>query len=335
MASIYVSIPSMQDSEYFNTIKTCYESQSGENDIYIGTAYNVLFNNKKIIQDVESKLPNIPNFQIKFINTRRNRGVGFGRLESMSFYNNQDFFLQCDSHTLFLKNWDKILIDAFKEAKEYFNLDKIIITGYAASYELIAEDIRVPLENNTTPMYPYYISNDEKVNIIDTWQGQGEHFYKTYNRIPKWLTPTDREEYDFVKNKFELATRVNANLFFCDRGLASRYSEMFPWEFGFFEEEFIMTIESMRMGYVPIFPNFPVNICHHYVDEFNEFYPGRESLFLDEKDLKLIKKKLYVYLDENKDIIEKYFNYAKIDQETSMCKIEKYIPSERDIFNGN
>lgn len=332
MASIFVAIPTLEDPEYFNTLISCYEQSSGKNEIYIGSAYNVLFNNKKIIKEVEKNIPDIPNLQIKFINTNKSRGVGYGRLESMSFYEGQDYFLQVDSHTLFLKDWDQILIDALHEAKDYFSLEKILLTGYAWSYELISKDERIPLQETTTPMYPFYLYLDEHISSDKLWTAHGKDFFKTYGMIPKWETPPDKKEYEVIKNKFEMANKVNANLLFAEKNFAEIYTELFPWPFGFFEEEFIMTIESIKRGWIPVFPNFDVNVCHHYVDEFNEFYPGRESLYLSKEDLGLIKKKIDRYLQDNADVVDKYFQYVCVDKETRFSTKRKYIPRVEDLW---
>ena len=329
MKSIYVSIPSMKDEEYFHTLKSCYENRSGEYEIHIGSAYNVLFNNKKVIDDVKSKIPDIPNLQVKFINSSKNRGVGYGRLESASFYNNEDYFMQCDSHTLFLKDWDKILVNSLNESKIYLDLEKVIITGYAAGYEFIQKNERLPLDNST-PMYPYFISDSTPGNPLSIWTDKSK-IYKACIDLPKWYTPRDRSEYDFVKNKYELCTKINANFLFSDREFALNYKKLFPWEFIFFEEEIVMTIESFKMGYVPVFPNFETNICHCYVDNFNEFYSEREQLQFDDEFLSKIKYNIRNYYKENKNMVEKYFNYVKIDLSTKMALEEKYIPKKEDI----
>lgn len=336
MESIYVSIPSMKDSEYFNTIKSCYEKSSGNNEIHIGTAYNVLFNNKKTIQEVKENLPDIPNLNIKFINTNKNKGVGFGRLESMSFYNNEDYFMQCDSHTLFLENWDQILIDSIHEAKEYFSMDKIVLTGYAWPYSFISKDERLPHEGRTAPMYPYYTClEDPEFSEFQTWKSFDPVFFNAYYLIPKWATSGEIEGNNFVNNKFELCTKLNANFLFSEKEFAKSYNKLFPWKFFFFEEEFIMTIECFKMGWTPVFPNFDINICHLYGNHYNEFYQGRESLNMTTKDSDIARNRIIKYYKDNKDIIEKYFNYVCVDEETKMSTKIKYIPKIEDLFHEN
>jgi hypothetical protein len=336
MSSIYVAIPSMRDPEYFNTIQSCYKQSSGKNEIHIGTAYNVLFNNKKIIEDVRKNLPDIPNLNIKFINTNKNRGVGFGRLESMSFYDGQDYFLQCDSHTLFLENWDEILIDAINEAKQYMSMNKIVLTGYAWPYSLISKNERVAKDNRTAPMYPYYAcKEDPQYSHVQSWRSFDQRTFNAYNLIPKWVTSHDINDNSFVKNKFELCTKINANFLFAEKEFVKNYKKLFPWEFLFFEEEFIMTIESFKMGWAPVFPNFDINICHLYGNDYNEFYPGRESLNMTDKDCDVAKSKIIKYFKDNKEYIDKYFKYASIDEETKKSTKIRYIPSVEDLFCGN
>jgi hypothetical protein len=55
-------------------------------------------------------------------------GLCIGRLNSLSFYNKEDYCLQLDAHMLFEKNWDTKIINAFEEIKKDY--EKPIISTY-------------------------------------------------------------------------------------------------------------------------------------------------------------------------------------------------------------
>jgi len=194
----------------------------------------------------------------------------------------------------------------------------------------------MPFHDRSTPIYPFYASpEDQNFSEAHTWKVFSKIFFDTYHSIPKWLTSSDMDDQFFSKNRFELCTKLNANMLFAEKDFAKNYSKLFPWPFFFFEEEFIMTIESFKMGWIPVFPNFDINICHLYVDNFNEFYTGRDNLGITNRDSYLIKDKLNMYFKENENIIDKYFKYASIDKETRMSTKNKYIPRIEDVFSEN
>lgn len=56
-------------------------------------------------------------------------GVVRKRYLISEMFDNQDYFLQIDSHTLFSPGWDTAIINQLNKAKEIFNTDKLVLTG--------------------------------------------------------------------------------------------------------------------------------------------------------------------------------------------------------------
>jgi hypothetical protein len=126
MASIFVSISSYRDQELTPTILDIIEKSSGKHKINFGVHISYL-------DESEIDTLDIPN--IKYIKSKapKNVGVGAGRYMSHQFYDNEDFYLQCDSHSRFIKNWDEIAIESIK-LYQTNGIEKPLLTMYPSNY---------------------------------------------------------------------------------------------------------------------------------------------------------------------------------------------------------
>lgn len=126
MSTIFVSISSYRDQELKPTILDIVKKSSGNHEIRFGVHISYL-------EESEIDLPDLPN--IKYVASRvpENIGVGSGRYISHNFYNNEDFYLQCDSHSRFIKNWDEIAISSILDYQSH-GISKPLLTMYPANY---------------------------------------------------------------------------------------------------------------------------------------------------------------------------------------------------------
>lgn len=328
--TIYVSVPSVEDSEIFNTINGCFDMSDNPDNIFIGCCHSIPFNNQKIINEIEKKL-NKKNISNKYINMYRNIGVGYGRKNSMSMYSGQDYVLQIDAHTNFEKSWDSILLDAYESIPN--KKEKTIISGYLSGYSILENNKR-DIKNNGRPLYPIFISGYEN-NFLNVYIGEDRlNYWKlNYSPIPMWMTPEDINFYNFLPDKKYIKSRkINANFIFSNKNFANDYHLIVPWNFLFYEEEFIMSIEAFNLNYDFIFPNMELPITHLYFDQFNEFYNNnsRKTLNPDiETSKKSIKKiKNYFKNEKNKEKIKKYCIYAGLEYPSYDTIDPFYIPLE-------
>lgn len=148
MASIFVSISSYRDLELKETILDIVEKSSGKHDIHFGIHISYLHSS-------EVDLPDIPNIQCTTSLAPENVGVGMGRYISHQFYNNEDFYFQCDSHSRFVQNWDEIAIHSVLDY-QIQGISKPLITMYPANYWY--KDISFK-EIETDLIDPYYRTN--------------------------------------------------------------------------------------------------------------------------------------------------------------------------------
>jgi len=154
MSTIFVSISSYRDQEIKPTILDIIEKSSVEHKITFGVHVSYL-------EESEIDLPDLPN--IKYVTSKvpENIGVGAGRYISHQFYDNEDFYLQCDSHSRFVKDWDEIAISSILDYQSQGIL-KPLLTMYPANYwykDLTFTEIETDL---TDALYRTNISFNEK-----------------------------------------------------------------------------------------------------------------------------------------------------------------------------
>ncbi len=133
--SIFISIASYQDPLLVSTIFSAYENAENKNDLIFSICdqsdntidiHGVTFSDQIHYDHVD------PLFS---------KGPCWARHRAQSFFNEEDFFLQVDSHTQFAPEWDSIFIkqlekiSANQEIDEYFK--KPIITSYPRSFKVL------------------------------------------------------------------------------------------------------------------------------------------------------------------------------------------------------
>jgi hypothetical protein len=126
MASIFVQISAYRDKELTPTILNAIEQSSGKNQIIFGvhTVY---------IDESEINVPSLPNVRYVASKAPRNIGLGIGRALANQFYNGEDYYLQCDSHSRFVDGWDDILINSVLNY-QIQGINKPLLTMYPGNY---------------------------------------------------------------------------------------------------------------------------------------------------------------------------------------------------------
>lgn len=120
---IFVAIASYRDPELEATMSSIFERASNPNDIRFGICQ----------QDLPEKY--IYRTGIKHFLPEESEGLGWARHETDKMYNNEEFFLQIDSHTEMVQNWDSILIDQY-ELASLQTARPIVLAAYPIPYKL-------------------------------------------------------------------------------------------------------------------------------------------------------------------------------------------------------
>ena len=154
MTSVFVNISSYRDAELKPTILDIVQKSSGNHQINFGIHICYL-------DESEIDLPDIPN--IKYITSKvpENVGVGIGRYLAHQFYDNEDFYFQCDSHSRFVDGWDEILIHSLLDYKIQ-GISKPLLTMYPSNYWYTDETFTEIDADKSDPSYRTNISFNEK-----------------------------------------------------------------------------------------------------------------------------------------------------------------------------
>jgi len=126
MSSIFVNIAAYRDLELMPTIINAIENSSGNHKINFGIHISYL-------QELEINVPDLPNVRHTISKVPENIGVGMGRYLAHQFYNKEDFYFQCDSHSRFFKNWDQIAINSILKY-QIEGIQKPLLSMYPGNY---------------------------------------------------------------------------------------------------------------------------------------------------------------------------------------------------------
>jgi len=126
MASIFVQIAAYRDLEVTPTILDAIKQSTGNHTINFGvhTVY---------LDESEINVPDLPNVKHMESKAPENIGLGVGRSLAHQFYDGEDYYLQCDSHSRFVNGWDEIAIHSVLNY-QIQGIEKPLLTMYPANY---------------------------------------------------------------------------------------------------------------------------------------------------------------------------------------------------------
>jgi hypothetical protein len=126
MSNIFVNMAAYRDFELTPTVVNAIENSSGKHKINFGIHMSYL-------EESEINIPNLSNVKYTTSKVPENIGVGMGRYLAHQFYNEEDFYFQCDSHSRFFKNWDQIAINSILKY-QIEGIQKPLLTMYPGNY---------------------------------------------------------------------------------------------------------------------------------------------------------------------------------------------------------
>jgi hypothetical protein len=133
--SIFISIASYQDPLLVSTIFSAYKSAQNKDQLIFSVCDQSDSGIK--VEEIEFR----SQIHYEHVDPLFSKGPCWARHRAQSFFNNEDYFLQIDSHTQFAPNWDRTFIDqlskisSLKSDDAYFN--KPVITSYPRGFEVI------------------------------------------------------------------------------------------------------------------------------------------------------------------------------------------------------
>jgi hypothetical protein len=237
--SIFISIASYRDPELIRTIRSAIDNAAYPEDIYFGV----------VLQEFPNKEPDlswVPNLSLIKMHPKYAKGAGFARSQAMTLYSGQDYYLQIDSHTQFVKNWDALCIKQHSIAKEISKNEKIILSYFPPPFHVESNGkIVFVTKNKKQPPYP--TKQIPKLNKKNDWTAE-------------------RVEFDDKDKKFpELSTTLLAGFVFTTANII----EEVPYdpEISFFGEEICFALRAWTRGWDIYSPS--INILYHFYNRAN------------------------------------------------------------------
>ena len=141
MMPIFLSIASYRDEELKHTLRSAVEMAEQPNKIHFGIVH----------QGTDSERPDmsmLPHYSLISIGVGDARGVGFARAKAMSLYNGEAYYMQVDSHTQFVKDWDRKCIEQLNKAQKLTN-NKALISYYPVPYHRDGNNLWIQTKSNS------------------------------------------------------------------------------------------------------------------------------------------------------------------------------------------
>ena len=232
--SIFISIASYRDPELERTIRSAIDNAAYPDDLYFGI----------VLQELEKFEPDlswVPNMKLTKIHPRDARGAGFARAYAMKLYDNQDYYLQIDSHTRFEKNWDQLCIDQLRLAQDISKNKKIILSYFPPPFRVETNNsITFVKSSKTHPAYP--TKQIPKLTKRSEWTAERVEFADKQRKSP------------------ELSTTILAGFVFTTGNIV----EEIPYdpEISFFGEEICFAVRAWTRGWDIYSPS--VTLVYHF-----------------------------------------------------------------------
>jgi hypothetical protein len=223
--SIFISVVSYKDTELVPTIKSLIVGADNPEDLHFAV---VSQDNKENHPDL-SFVKNLSYLKMDF---RQSKGAGYARKLAIEMYDNQDFFLQIDSHMRAAPEWDTKIKKMYKKSTEIANTKKIIMSQYPAAYEI------------HTDKKEHFVQDHEELWSIPTWS-------RVHNRDNgSWSSR--RERFDDLSRPHPSHTILAGYLF-----APANFIEEIPYDerISFMGEELCIAIRAYTRGWQIYAPN--------------------------------------------------------------------------------
>lgn len=187
--SIFVSVASYRDFYCSRTLQSMYENAYNPSNVFVGLCI------QNAEGDEDCHLPDsLKQYQNNIRTIRLNhfeaKGPTWARYLCTTLMNNEDYFFQIDSHTLFEKDWDIKCINIIEDIKQNTNSTDVVLSHYPPAYE------------------DYNNSNKDK-KLVDTLC---QSFFNKQGMVSfLGAEPVDMKQYKYVQTP-----HIAAGMFFCE-----------------------------------------------------------------------------------------------------------------------
>jgi len=299
--TIFVSIAAYRDAICNETLKSLYTNARHPLNVFVGVCQqNDVGDADCIVEGLKDHPEFKNNVRVLRLAHYQARGPTYARFLCATLYDNEEYFLQIDSHCKFVKDWDVLLIGMIKDLKAN-GFNKVVLSSYTPNY--------TDYQESPDPKSP--ISTICKAWFTDTnlisLEGAG------------WVQPDDLPR----PNAY-----IAAGMFFCE----GKFIKEIPFDpeldFLFIGEELLLSARFYTHGWDIFTPN-KNTIYHLYTREGEPKFwenqhiesdvasqKARYILGLDTDKSKLTPRQIHL-LDRyglgKERTLEEYYQYAGID----------------------
>ena len=327
--TIFVSIASYRDDVCNSTLKSLYEMSKYPENVFVGICQQ---NKKDEDEDCLKTFENNPNITMMRIPHTEAKGPTYARYLCSTLWKGEEYYLQIDSHSRFVKDWDIKCINMIKDIKSKSLTTKPVLSHYpkeTRDYKNFDNDDSNK-KYNVTRMCRSFFNNRDMLSffgaeMIDT----GKQYYKT---------PYVAGGFVFSESKFLDELPYDPELPYLFVGEEILHSVRYytnGWDV-FTPNENIIYHEYTRSGKPKIWTDNP---SYSDIPAFEKvkFYIGLVKD--DSKIPENLKKNLYKYGLGKERTLQDYYDFAGIDIEKrivtkNFCKYDN-IASDEDIFRSN
>lgn len=225
--TIFVSIASYRDKICPITLKSIYENASRPYLVFVGICQQ---NEKGDIDCIEEGLDKMSSLKpnVRVLRMRHNdaKGPTFARYLCSTLYQDEEYYLQIDSHCKFIKDWDLHLIKMIKDLKK--------------------NGISKPVLSHYTPMYENYNEKGDDGNITTIC----ESWFTDQNMISlkgaNWVKAQELPQ----ANAY-----IAAGMFFCEAKFLNEVPFDPELDFLFIGEELLLSVRFYTNGWDIFTPN--------------------------------------------------------------------------------
>jgi hypothetical protein len=125
--TIFVSIASYRDDVCLSTIKSIFENAAKPENVFLGICQQNKDDEDKDVQDGNESNPNIKTIRLKNYEAK---GPTWARYLCATLWNGENYFMQIDSHTKFVKDWDTKCKKMIKDIKDSGKSKKPLLSHY-------------------------------------------------------------------------------------------------------------------------------------------------------------------------------------------------------------
>lgn len=227
---IFVQIASYRDPELLPTIRDCIARAKFPENLTFGIVW------QRDETETLEELIEDPRFKIIDIHWSESKGLGWARNLTQTLWDGEQYTLQIDSHHRFVEDWDRILLEDFRQALTI--APKPIITTYCTPFN--PADARDTWNTLPSLMSQYEFSSD-KLLMSMPWYIQD---YKTRSRVIRARTLSGH--FYFTTGNFVKEVPYDPDIYF-----------------GGYTEETTMSVRAFTHGY-DFFSPYRMVMWHEY-----------------------------------------------------------------------